>query len=140
MNWTDSIFHRIIQGDAPSYKVYEDDDFFVILDIFPMALGHSLILPKKPAVDIFDLCPVVAGKLYPMAARIARAVKAATACDGVKIIQNNGAAAGQVVFYFHLHIVPYFDGMPEHSQHNRITGKPTDGDFALMADKIRSLL
>ncbi|MDR2166397.1 MAG: HIT domain-containing protein [Clostridiales bacterium] len=110
MNFSENIFYKIINGQAPSYKVYEDDDFFVILDINPANMGHSLILPKIPARDIFDLNEDSAAKLYPMAAKIAKAVQQATNCDGIKVLQNNGSAADQVVFYFHLHIIPFFEG------------------------------
>lgn len=104
----DTIFAKIIRGELPSYKIYEDDDFLVILDKFPAHMGHSLILPKVPAKDIFDLNERMAKGLYPLAKRIASAVQKATGCDGINILQNNGAAAGQVVFYFHLHIMPRF--------------------------------
>ena len=105
-----TIFYKIIQNEMPSHKIYEDDDFLVILDIYPANLGHCLILPKIPAKDIFDLNEKSAAGLYPLAKKVAAAVTTATGCDGVNIVQNNGKAAGQVVFYFHLHIVPrYFE-------------------------------
>jgi len=129
-----NIFYKILQGDAPCYKVYEDDDFLVILDIFPISLGHCLIIPKLPAVDIFDLKPDSSKKIYPLAQKIAVAVKAATACDAIKIIQNNGSAAGQIVFYFHMHVVPYFenDSQPK--------TKPTAEEFEGMAARLSEYL
>ena len=81
----------------------------MILDKFPANPGHCLILPKTPARDIFDLDENTAAKLYPLAKRIAAAIKTATGCDGVNILQNSGSAAGQVIFYFHLHIIPRFE-------------------------------
>ena len=107
-----SVFYKIINGELECFKIYEDADFLVILDRFPAQSeafgGHCLILPKIPAKDIFDLSDASAKGLYPLAKKIATAIKKATKCEGVNIIQNNGAAAGQVVFYFHLHIVPRF--------------------------------
>jgi histidine triad (HIT) family protein len=105
----DNIFYKIINGKAPAYKIYENEDFLVIMDLYPANLGHCLILPKIPAVDIFDLNDRSAAGLYPLAKKVAAAVKDATGCDGVNIMQNNGRAAGQVVFYFHLHVIPRFN-------------------------------
>jgi len=107
-DFTGNLFHKIIQNEIHRYKIYEDEDFLVILDKFPANPGHCLILPKIPARDIFDLSEQLIAKLYPLAKRIAFAVKIATGCDGVNILQNNGAAAGQVIFYFHMHIIPRF--------------------------------
>ena len=109
-NIKESVFYKIIHGELPSYKIYEDDDFLVILDRYPANIGHCLILPKIPAENIFDLNEKSAAGLYPLAKKIASAIKSATGCDGVNIIQNNGRAAGQVVFYFHLHIIPRYPG------------------------------
>ena len=134
MEDTNTIFHKIIRGELPSHKVYEDDNFLVILDIYPANLGHCLILPKRPAVDIFDLDDNTASGLYPLAKRVASAVKKATGCDGVNIIQNNGAASGQVIFYFHLHVVPRYhnDGM----QISHSSPRHSENEFADMAARI----
>lgn len=100
------IFCKIIKGEIPSYTVYEDDTFKVILDRFPAAPGHALIIPKAHYSDMFELTDEVAEKLYPLAKKIATAIKKAVGADGINIIQNNGEAAGQSVHHFHLHIVP----------------------------------
>ena len=134
-DFSDNIFYKIIHGEAPAYKIYEDEDFLVIMDIYPANLGHCLILPKIPAVDIFDLNEKSAAGLYPLAKKIAAAVKDATGCDGVNIMQNNGRAAGQVVFYFHLHIVPRFN-----EDDVRISAKQKSYDgaqFEEMAEKLK---
>jgi len=107
-DFSDNIFYKIVHGEAPAYKIYEDEDFVVIMDLYPANLGHCLILPKIPSVDIFDLNEKSAKGLYPLAKKVAAAVKDATGCDGVNIMQNNGRAAGQVIFYFHLHIIPRY--------------------------------
>jgi len=133
-DFSDNIFYKIIHGEAPSHKIYEDEDFLVILDIYPANLGHCLILPKTPAVDIFDLNEKSAVGLYPLAKKVAAAVKNVTGCDGVNIIQNNGRAAGQVVFYFHLHVVPRFN---EDGMRISATQKSFDGAmFEEIADKL----
>jgi len=135
-NIKESVFYKIIHGELPSYKIYEDDDFLVILDRYPSNMGHCLILPKIPATDVFELNETSAAGLYPLAKKIANAVKSATSCDGINIIQNNGRAAGQVVFYFHLHIIPrFFD------DDIRINTRQKDYDtgmFEVMAEKMRN--
>ncbi|MCL2397994.1 MAG: HIT family protein [Defluviitaleaceae bacterium] len=137
-SFSENIFYKIIQGEAPSHKIYEDDDFFVILDLYPANLGHCLVLPKVPAVDIFDLNEKSAAALYPLAKKVAAAVKDATGCDGVNIIQNNGRAAGQVIFYFHLHVVPRYN---EDGIRFSTTQKSYDGAmFEEMAEKLRKEL
>jgi histidine triad (HIT) family protein len=133
---TDTIFAKIIRGELPSFKVYEDDDFLVILDKFPAHMGHCLILPKTPAKDIFDLDEQTAAKLYPLAKRVAGAVKKAAKCDGINILQNNGADAGQVVFYFHLHVMPRFKG-DGFMRHGSVQKEYQDEQFADMAADIK---
>ena len=137
-NIQESVFHKIIHDQLPSYKIFEDDDFLVILDRYPANLGHCLILPKIPAKDVFDLDEKMAAGLYPLAKKVAYAIKAATGCDGVGIIQNNGRAAGQVVFYFHLHVIPRF-----HDDGIRINTSQKDYDaemFENMAKDLRNQL
>lgn len=103
---TDCIFCKIIKGEIPSFTVYEDDTFKVILDRFPAAPGHALIIPKVHADDMFDLPEETAAKLYPLAKKIATKIKEAVGAEGINIVQNNGEVAGQSVHHFHLHIVP----------------------------------
>lgn len=102
----DCIFCKIIKGEIPSFTVYEDETFKVILDRFPAATGHVLIIPKAHYSDIFELPEEVAMKLYPLVQKIATRVKEVTGAEGINIVQNNGAVAGQSVYHFHLHIIP----------------------------------
>lgn len=102
----DCIFCKIIKGEIPSFTVYEDDTFKVILDRFPAAPGHVLVIPKTHYSDMFELPEEVAMKLYPLAQKIANRVKEVTGAEGINIVQNNGAVAGQSVYHFHLHIIP----------------------------------
>ena len=102
----DCIFCKIAGGEIPSYTVYEDNDFRAIMDIAPASKGHVIILPKVHAADVFELEEDIASKIYVVAQKIAKAVKEATGCDGVNILQNNGEAAGQTVFHLHMHVIP----------------------------------
>lgn len=104
------IFCKIAAGEIPSATVYEDDDFRAILDIAPAHKGHTIILPKTHAANLFELPDSIAGKLLPVAKKIATALKEELGCDGINILQNNGTAAGQTVFHLHVHIVPRYEG------------------------------
>ncbi|ADZ82778.1 HIT family protein [Cellulosilyticum sp. ST5] len=102
----DCIFCKIIKGDIPSFTIYEDKLFKVILDRFPAAPGHALIIPKEHYKDIFELPEEVAQALYPLAKEMATRIKLAVDAEGMNIVQNNGEVAGQSVYHFHLHLVP----------------------------------
>lgn len=104
------IFCKIANGEIPSATVFEDEDFRVILDIAPANPGHCLVLPKTHGEDIFALDEQLVGKAHALAKKIATAVKKAMGADGVNIVQNNGAAAGQTVPHYHVHIVPRHTG------------------------------
>ena len=102
----DCIFCKIIKGEIPSFTVYEDDTFKVILDRFPAAPGHALIIPKAHAADMFELPEETAAKLYPLAQKIGAKIKKAMGAEGMNIVQNNGEVASQSVHHFHLHMIP----------------------------------
>ena len=101
-------FCKIIAGEIPSTTVYEDEDFKAILDVNPAARGHVIILPKHHADDVFSLEDSQAEKIFPVAKKIATALKKTYQCDGVNILQNNGEAAGQTVFHLHVHVIPRY--------------------------------
>lgn len=104
----DCIFCKILKGDIPSYKVYEDDSFIGILDINPSAKGHVIIIPKNHAANIFELPEKDAKEIFVVAKKIAEAIKKAYQPDGINILQNNGEAAGQTVFHLHVHVIPRY--------------------------------
>ena len=104
----DCIFCKILKGDIPSYKVYEDDSFIGILDINPSAKGHVIIIPKNHAANIFELSEKYAKEIFVVAKKIAEAIKKAYQPDGINILQNNGEAAGQTVFHLHVHVIPRY--------------------------------
>ena len=107
------IFCKIANGEIPSSTVYEDEDFRAILDLGPVATGHTLILPKEHFGDVTELDEVLGAKILPLAAKIGRAMKEGLSCAGFNLVQNNGEAAGQTVMHFHLHVIPRYEGGPE---------------------------
>eukprot|EP01061_Rhynchopus_euleeides_P028365 TRINITY_DN4620_c0_g1_i2.p2 TRINITY_DN4620_c0_g1~~TRINITY_DN4620_c0_g1_i2.p2 ORF type:complete len:200 (+),score=70.04 TRINITY_DN4620_c0_g1_i2:296-895(+) len=103
----DNIFAKIVDGKLPCFKIFETEHALAFMDAFPVAEGHSLLVPKaKGYADIMDMPEDVAANVLKELPRLARAVKAATGAPGVNIVQNNGAAAGQVVFHTHFHVIP----------------------------------
>lgn len=109
----DCIFCKLANGEIPSSTVYEDEVFRVILDLSPASRGHALILPKEHFTDLCDLDETVAAKVLSVAAKLGRAMKESLGCAGFNIVQNNGVAAGQTVFHFHVHIIPRYENGPD---------------------------
>nr|WP_300308825.1 HIT family protein [uncultured Anaerostipes sp.] len=110
MKKEDCVFCKIVSGDIPSNTIYENSEFKVIMDASPAAKGHVLVLPKEHYKDIYDIDAETAGKLFQLAAVVARALKEVLNCDGLNILQNNGVIAGQTVFHFHMHLIPRYEG------------------------------
>ena len=108
----DCIFCKIAGGDIPSSTVYEDEQFRVLLDLSPATKGHALILPKQHYANIFEIDENILRDLIVLAKKVASAMKETLNCDGVNIVQNNGEAAGQTVFHFHVHVIPRYEGGP----------------------------
>lgn len=106
----DNIFARILRGEQPAFTVYENEHSLAFLDVMPQADGHTLVLPKFPATDLFDLDPDAARELIVAVQHVARGVKAAFEPDGIRLMQLNGTVAGQSVFHIHMHIVPVYAG------------------------------
>lgn len=102
------IFCKIIAGEIPSATVYEDEYFKAILDISPAAKGHVIILPKKHSADLYELDEETAALALRTAQRIVKAMKEELGCDGINMLQNNGEAAGQTVFHYHIHLIPRY--------------------------------
>ena len=106
----DNIFARIIRGEIPCHRVYEDAETLAFMDIMPQAEGHTLVVPKAAGEDIFSTPPEAAAAAIRTAQKIARAVKKVFAPPGIMIAQLNGAAAGQSVFHLHIHVIPRYAG------------------------------
>lgn len=107
-----NIFAKILRGEIPSHRVYEDDDVVAFMDVMPQAAGHTLVVPKAASRNLLDADPAVLSKLMPVVQTIARAAKTAFAADGITIIQFNEAAAGQTVFHLHVHVIPRHEDVP----------------------------
>ena len=103
------IFCKIANGEIPSTTLYEDEDFRVILDLGPATRGHALLLPKNHFANLFELDDETAQKAILVAKKMAGKMKAALGADGFNLVQNNGEAAGQTVFHFHMHLIPSYE-------------------------------
>ena len=102
------IFCKIANGGIPSATLYEDEDFRVILDLGPATRGHALILPKEHYANVIALPEEVTAKAFILAKKMAAKMMEVLHCDGVNVVQNNGEAAGQTVFHFHMHLIPRY--------------------------------
>jgi histidine triad (HIT) family protein len=105
-----NVFAKILRGEMPCHKVYEDEATLAFMDIMPRGEGHTLVIPKAPARNILDADPDALVAVIKTAQKVARAVKSAFDADGVTVQQFNEAAGGQVVFHLHVHVIPRFDG------------------------------
>ena len=117
-----NIFAKILSGDIPSAKVYEDSRILSFMDAFPQSKGHTLIIPKVKACNLFDIPSEHLQNLVHHTQRIGRAVRDALQPDGVRIMQFNGEAAGQTVFHIHFHIIPMWE--------DGVMGRHGDGGMA----------
>lgn len=106
-----NIFAKIVRGEAPCFRVYEDAHTLAFMDIMPQAEGHTLVIPKEGAESIHDLSPEGAAALIKTTQKVAAAVKDVTKAPGILLAQLNGAAAGQTVFHIHFHVIPRTSGL-----------------------------
>ena len=133
----DNVFAKILRGELPAKKVYEDEHTIAIMDIMPQAKGHTLVLPKQPSRNILDIDPDELCHVMKTAQKIARAIKKAFNADGILVKQYVEAAAGQTVFHTHVHVLPRFEGVP--LKHHG--GEMADSDLlAKNAEAIRAAL
>jgi histidine triad (HIT) family protein len=132
------IFCQIVAKQAPSSILYEDATVIAFLDIRPLNMGHTLVIPKEHFVDIFDTPDKVLAAVHVASKQLAAAVKKATNADGISIIQQSGKAAGQDIFHIHVHVVPRFEGQKLPSFHEL---KLVDrAELDVMAAKIKAYL
>jgi histidine triad (HIT) family protein len=101
-------FCKIVHKDAPASIVYENDEVIAFMSIYPINVGHTLVVPKKHYENIYEVPEEEVAHLYKIVKKVASAVKNAVKAEGIRIIQNNGDAAGQVIFHLHVHIIPMF--------------------------------
>jgi histidine triad (HIT) family protein len=130
-----SIFSRIVSGDMPAATVYEDDHTLAFLDIRPAARGHTLVICKEEYADLLDTPPELLAAVAQTTQRVASAIKAALHPDGFNIVQNNGTAAGQVIFHYHVHIIPRWEG--DKKIMHWIQEQPEQTELQDVANKIR---
>ncbi|HEV7318279.1 MAG TPA: HIT family protein [Ensifer sp.] len=132
-----NIFAKILRGEIPSHRVYEDDATVAFMDVMPQAEGHLLVVPKSPSRNLLDADPATLPSLIATVQKLAVAAKEAFEADGVTVMQFNEAPAGQSVFHLHFHVIPRRDGVPlkPHS------GTMEDGAvLAANAEKVRQAL
>ncbi len=108
----ENIFAKIIRGEFPAVKVYEDEYTLAFMDVMPQAEGHTLVVPKEEARNLLEISPEGAARLIQTTQKIAKAVDAAFKPDGIMVNQFNNEAAGQSVFHIHMHVVPRWEGVP----------------------------
>ena len=107
-----NIFAKILRGEVPAQKFFEDEQTVAILDAMPQSEGHALVIPKCAAQNIFELDPAYASAVIRTGQQIARTVRDVFQADGITLMQFNGTEAGQTVFHFHLHVIPRYAGRP----------------------------
>ena len=134
----DCIFCKLANGEIPSATIYEDDEFRAILDLGPATKGHALILPKAHYADLTEIPEELAGKATGVAKKIVTAMKAALPCDGYNVVQNNGIAAGQTVFHYHVHLIPRYTD--DHAGVSWKPGELTDAVKEEVLEKARKAL
>jgi len=132
-----NVFAKILRGEIPSHKVYEDAQTLAFMDVMPQADGHTLVIPKVEAEGLLDVPPEALAATIVTTQRVARAVKAAFAAPGILVAQLNGSAAGQSVFHVHFHIVPRRAGL-DLKLHAREMADPAV--LAAHAERIRAAM
>ena len=134
-----NIFAKILRGEMPAVRVFEDDHVLAFMDVFPQSRGHVLVIPKvSRARNLLEAEPASLGPLMAGVQKVAKAVRAALSPDGLVITQFNGAAAGQTVYHLHVHIIPRWDGVAL-GRHG--TGGMADmGELRVLADQIAAKL
>ncbi|PZM11243.1 HIT family protein [Rhizobium tubonense] len=129
-----NIFAKILKGEIPSYRVYEDEHAVAFMDVMPQAPGHTLVMPKQPSRNLLDADPATLSHLVTVVQKVANAVKDAFDADGIYIAQFNEASAGQTVFHLHFHVIPRHEGaaLKPHA------GKMEDG--GVLAENARKII
>lgn len=134
---SDNIFAKMLRGEIPAHKVFEDDHVLVTMDIFPQSRGHVLVIPKAASRNLLDADPTALSAAIPYVQRAARAVHKALSPDGIRVIQFNEAPAGQSVFHLHFHIIPVYEGV-EGGRHGQ--GRAEDAELAQLASAIAAAM
>ena len=133
----DCIFCKLANGVFPTNSVYEDEDFNVILDASPATKGHALILPKEHYANMFEIDDDILAKAAKLAKKIMTHEKEILGCDGYNLVQNNGEAAGQTVFHFHMHLIPRYSDNNESKMINWKPNEFSDEEMKDICDKMK---
>lgn len=134
----DCIFCRIVRGELPASKIHEDEHTMSFMNIMAAHPGHALVIVKPHRKDILELDDALAAAVFQATTRVAKAVKAATGCDGVTLFQANEVAGGQTVFHFHIHVLPRYHD--DHLLPFWPASAPSRGDLEAMAARLRDAL
>ena len=132
-----NVFAKVLRGEIPCHKIYEDEDTLAFLDIMPRTDGHALVITKEKARDLFDVRPEALAKLMAVVQKLAPVIQEAVGAEGVLIQQFNGAAAGQTVFHLHVHIIPRKAGEALKAHAGRMADQ---AQLAATTEKIRKAL
>ena len=133
----DNIFGKILRGEIPCHKVYEDEHSLAFMDVMPQGEGHTLVIPKAPSRGLLDAEPQTLAALIGTVQRVGRAVKAAFDAEGLTLFQYNEPAGGQTLFHLHFHLVPRHDGVP---LKRHVGGMADNAVLAEHAARIRAAL
>ncbi len=128
-----NIFAKILRGEIPAHKIYEDEQTLAFMDVMPQVDGHCLVIPKASSRGLLDVDPVVLAQLMPVVCKVAKACVAAMRADGCQIRQYNEAAGGQTVFHLHFHILPMKEGVPLKPHSVQMA------DHAILAEQARKI-
>jgi histidine triad (HIT) family protein len=134
---SNNIFAKILRGEIPSHKIYEDEHTLAFMDVMPQANGHALVIPKAPSRNILDADPETLARLLPVVQRVAVASKEAFDADGIAVVQFNEPAAGQTVYHLHFHVIPRIEGLPLKPHSGTVEDQ---GVLAANAEKLRKAL
>ncbi|HWD25828.1 MAG TPA: HIT family protein [Rhizomicrobium sp.] len=132
-----NVFAKILRGDLPSVKIYEDDHTLAFMDIMPQTPGHVVVIPKEAAEDMLDLSPDGAARLIVTTQKIAKAAKTALDASAITLVQRSGRDAGQTVFHMHFNVMPHYPGVTFKLHAQSMVDPKT---LMPIADKIRSAL
>ena len=135
---SECVFCKIVKGELPAWKVYEDEDVVAFLDINPATPGHTLVVPKQHYRNILDAPDEVVAKVFKVAKKIAEATVKGLGAKGVNVITNAEEVAGQIVFHFHVHVVPRYS--PDEVRFQYVPKKYAEGEAEEVAEKIRRAL
>ena len=136
---TDNIFAKILRGELPAVKIFEDDNTLAFMDVFPQTDGHSLVIHKRThATNLLDINTAALTDIMASVQRLAKATSAGLKPDGIRIAQFNGAPAGQTVFHLHFHVIPIYENKPTVSHGS--AGPASVDVLEPIAEKIRAAL